>query len=100
MRPHETFDFFSVRPFQRPKAPNIKRLELMRRMSRHIERNYVLFLTVELKIGRMVAFVAIKDKEPVGALRTTFCMEIEVFYPCEALLIRRPTIICKIDDPV
>ena len=52
----------------------------MRRISRHIERNYILFLIVELKIGRIVAFVAIKDKELVGALRTTFYMKIEVFY--------------------
>ena len=51
MRPYETFDFFSVRPFERPKAPDIKRLELMRRMSRHIERNYVLLLIVELEFS-------------------------------------------------
>ena len=52
----------------------------MRRMSRHIERNYVLLLVVQLEFGRIVAFVAVKDKEPVGALRTTFYMEIKVFY--------------------
>ena len=69
-------------------------------MSRHTERNDVLFLIVELKFARIVAFVAIKNKEPVGALRTTFCMEVEVFYLCEALLICRPAIISKVDDPV
>jgi len=52
----------------------------MRRISRHIERNYVLLLIVELEFGRIVAFVAVKDEEPVGALRTTFYMKIEVFY--------------------
>ena len=49
-------------------------------MSRYIERNYVLLLTVELEFGRMVAFVAVKDKEPVGTLRMIFYMKIEVFY--------------------
>ena len=69
-------------------------------MSRHIERNDVLFLIVELKFARIVAFVAIKNKEPVGALRTTFYIEVEVFYLYEALLIYRLVIISKVDNPV
>ena len=48
----------------------------------------------------MVAFVAIKNKEPVGALRTTFYMEVEVFYLYEALLICCLAIISKVDNLV
>jgi hypothetical protein len=49
-------------------------------VSRHTERYNVLFLTVELEIDRMVALVAVEDKEAVGTLRTTLCIEIKVFY--------------------
>ena len=72
----------------------------MRRISRYIERNYVLFLIVELKFSRIITFVAIKDKELVDALRKTFHMKIEVFYLYKVLLVRRPTIIYKIDNLV
>ena len=44
--------------------------------------------------------MAVEDKEPVGALYTTLYMEIEVFYLYEALLIRRLTIICKVNNLV
>lgn len=50
-------------------------------MSRYIERYNIPFLIVELEIDRMVALVAVEDQEPVGTLRTTFYIEIEVFYP-------------------
>jgi hypothetical protein len=53
-------------PFKRPKASNIKRLEKMRCMSRHAERYNLVLLTVSLKIGRVVAFVAIKDQKTIG----------------------------------
>ena len=69
-------------------------------MSRHIERNDVLFLIVELKFARIVAFVAIKNKEPVGALYITFYIEVEVFYLYEAFLIYRLAIISKVDNLV
>jgi len=72
----------------------------MRRISRYIERNYVLFLIVELKFGRIVAFVTIKNKKPVDALRTTFYIEVEVFYLYKALLIYRLAIINKVDNLV
>ena len=69
-------------------------------MSRHIEYNDVLFLTVELKFGRIVAFVAIKNKEPVSALYITFYMEVEVFYLYKALLIYYLVIISKVNNLV
>ena len=53
----------------------------MRRVSRHIERYNALLLVELLEVGRIVALVAVEDQEPVGTLCTTFCMEIEVFYP-------------------
>ncbi|EXL63612.1 hypothetical protein FOPG_20114 [Fusarium oxysporum f. sp. conglutinans race 2 54008] len=44
------------------KAPNIKRLEQMRRVSRHTERDNLIVLAVSLEIGRVVAFVTIEDQ--------------------------------------
>ena len=41
----------------------------------------------------MMALVAVEDEEPVGAFCTTLCIEVEVFYLYEALLVRRLTII-------
>ena len=69
-------------------------------MSRHIEYNDVLFLIIELKFGRIVAFIAIKNKEPVGALRITFYIKVEIFYLYEALLIYYLVIISKVNNLV
>jgi hypothetical protein len=60
--------FPTIRHFQHCKAPNIERLEQMRRVSRHIERDDLFVLTVSLKIGRVVAFVTIEDQKTIATI--------------------------------
>jgi len=50
-------------------------------MRRHAERNDVVLLAVELEFGRVVAFVAVKDQQPVLALRTRRYIEVKVLNP-------------------
>ena len=50
-------------------------------MQRHTERNDVVLLVVELEFGRVVAFVAVEDQQPVFAFRTRCCIEVEVLDP-------------------
>ena len=50
-------------------------------MRRHIERNNVVLLAEELEFDRVVAFIAVKDQQPVFAFRTRRCMEVEVLDP-------------------
>jgi hypothetical protein len=38
-----------------------------------------MLLAIELEFGRVVAFIAIKDQEPIPTLRTRRYMIIEVF---------------------
>jgi hypothetical protein len=46
---------------ERSKAPDIKRLEQMRRMSRHTKRNDVVLFAIFFKFNRVVTFVPIED---------------------------------------
>jgi hypothetical protein len=50
-------------------------------MRRHIERDNIVLLAVELEFGRVVAFVAVEDQQPVFAFRTRYCIEVEVLDP-------------------
>ena len=61
MYPYQVLNLATVRLLQRPKAANIKWLEQMRRMRRHVESDNVVLLAMELEFGRVVAFVAIED---------------------------------------
>ena len=50
-------------------------------MWRHIERDNVVLLAIELKFGRVVALMAIEDQQPVFAFYIRCCMEVEVLDP-------------------
>ena len=50
-------------------------------MRRHVECNDVVLLAVELEFGRVVAFVAVEDQQPIFAFCTTCCMVVEVLDP-------------------
>ena len=62
MYPHQVLNLATVRLLQRPKAANIEWLEEVRRMRRHVERNDVVLLVIELEFGRVVALVAVEDQ--------------------------------------
>ena len=47
-------------------------------MRRHIERNDVVLLAIELKFSRVVALVAVEDQQPIFAFRTRCCIVVEV----------------------
>jgi hypothetical protein len=51
----------SVRLFKRRKAAYIQRLKLMGRMSRHVDRNYIIFTADLIKLRRKMAAMAIKN---------------------------------------
>jgi len=48
---HQVLDLVTVRPLQRPKEANIEGLEEVRRMQRHVKRNNVILLAIELKFS-------------------------------------------------
>ena len=59
-------DLFAVRPLQGSKTPNIKRLQDMRRMRRHTESYYLVLLAEILEGKRLVALIAINNKQHVA----------------------------------
>jgi hypothetical protein len=50
-------------------------------VGRHIERDNVVLLVVELKVGRVVAIVAVKDEEAINPDYSSFSIRIEVLNP-------------------
>ena len=69
-------------------------------MWRHVERDDVVLLAMELEFGRVVAFVAVEDQQPVFALRPRRCIEVEVLDPIQAYCIGSPAIVGSYDTPV
>ena len=56
-------------------------------MRRHVERDDVVLLAIELEFGRVVALVAVEDQQPVFAFCTRRCMAVEVLNPIQAYCI-------------
>ncbi len=75
---YQVFNLATVRLLQRPKAANIEWLEQMRRMRRHVESDNVVLLAIELEFGRVVAFVAVEDQQPIFAFRPRRYIVVEV----------------------
>ena len=69
-------------------------------MRRHVERDDIVLLVVELKFRRVVAFVAVEDQQPVFAFRTRRCIVVEVLDPIKAYRISSPAIFGSCDTPV
>ncbi len=61
MHLYQVFNLATICLLQRPKAANIEWLKEVGRIRRHIERDNVVLLVIELEFGRVVAFVAIED---------------------------------------
>ncbi len=53
-------------------------------MRRHIESDDVVLLAIELEFGRVVAFVAVKDQQPIFAFRPRRYIVVEVLDPIQA----------------
>ncbi len=56
-------------------------------MRGYIKRDDVILLAIELEFGRVVAFIAIKDQQPIFALRLRRYIAIEVLNPIQAYYI-------------
>ena len=68
-------------------------------MRRYTEYNNVVLLAVGLEFFGVVAIVAVKDKQPIFALRTKYYMEIEVPNPIHTFLISNPPVISYYNTP-
>jgi len=60
---------------------------------RYTKCNNIVLLVVGFKFFGVVAIVAVKDKQPIFALRTRYCVEIEVPNPIYTFLISSPPVI-------
>ena len=67
---------------------------------RYIERDDVVLLAIELEFGRVVAFVAVEDQQPVFALCPGCCIVVEVLDPIETYSIGSPAIVGGCDTLV
>ena len=98
--PHHPLDLSAICRLERAETSNIERLEDVRRVRRHAERNDVVLLAVELEVGRVVAVVAVEDEEAINPGCSSFGMLVEVLNPFQASLIGCPTVFGRRDDPV
>ena len=78
MHPHQVLNLATVRLLQRLKAANIEWLEEVGRMWRYVEYNDVILLVIELEFGRVVAFVAVEDQQPIFAFRPRCYIVVEM----------------------
>jgi hypothetical protein len=62
MHPYQVLDLATVCLLQWPKAANIEWLEKVGGMRRHVERDDVVLLAIELEFGGVVALVAVEDQ--------------------------------------
>ena len=69
-------------------------------MRRHVERDDVVLLAVELEFSRVVALVAVEDQQPVFAFCTRCCIDVEVLNPIQAYCISSLAIIGGCDTLV
>jgi len=69
-------------------------------MRRHVERDDVVLLAIELEFRRVVALVAVEDQQPIFAFRTRCYIEVEVLDPIQANGISRPAIVGGYDTLV
>jgi hypothetical protein len=69
-------------------------------VGRHIESNNIILLIVDLEVGRVVAIMAIEDKEAISPGYSSSSILIEVLNLFKAPLVSGPTILRYRDSPV
>jgi hypothetical protein len=77
--PHHLLNPLAVQGLERTKTPNIKRLEKVGRMGRHAKCNNVVGLAEIFEVDRVVAFVAVEDKQSMHPSRTALGSLVEMF---------------------
>ena len=85
--PYYLLNPLAIRGFERTKTPNIKRLEKVGRMGRYIKYNNVIRLIETFEVDRVVAFVAVKDKQLIYSFCIALSSLVEMFQLIEANLI-------------
>ena len=100
MPSHKIFNYATVSSFERTKATDIERLEIVGRTGRHTKRNNVVVVAVGLEICRMVAFVTIENKKTFKSLCTLICMLVEMLNPIQAYVIRNLSIFRNSQLPI
>jgi hypothetical protein len=79
LHPHHLLNLLAVQDLERAEAPNIERLEEVGRMGRHAERNNVVGLAKILKGYRVMAVVAVEDKQSMYPSCTALGRLIKMF---------------------
>jgi hypothetical protein len=67
---------------------------------RHTDSNNLILLTVLLECERVVALIAVDNKEPISAYNPLLYMLIKVLQPLQPKLIYRPAVLRDYNNPV
>jgi hypothetical protein len=87
----------SVQHLERRVAANIKRLEKVGGVRRHVESNNLVILAELIKLWRSMALMTVKNKESIRALCTRLCVSVEVLHLLKAKLVGCLSIVAESD---
>jgi hypothetical protein len=69
-------------------------------VQRHADSNNLIILIVLLEIERVVALMAVNNKEPISAYNPLLYILIKVLQPLQPKLIYRPAVLRDCNNPV
>jgi hypothetical protein len=75
---YQILSLAAIRLLQRRETPYIKRLQEVRRVGRHAESDNLILLIVLLEIKRVIALIAVDNKQLISAYNSPFYMLIKV----------------------